>query len=449
MRTRLPIVFTLLAIIGTACSAAAPPAVAPSIPAPSTTPQSTAAASAQTAPEPASIALAQSSLERAPSTDADAVAAGAAINSFGTDLYRALAATDENIVFSPTSIAFALGMVRPGAGGQTAEEMDAVLHEVASDDHAAWLNGLDLALAKRTGAFPDIANEEVDVALRIANTAFAQEGFPLEDAYLDALASRFAAGLGLLDFAADPEAARLAINEWVAGETEERITELLRPPDIREATRLVLVNAIYLKAAWHQAFPDFLTEDAPFTTRDGTTVRVPTMMAKIRTTCGGGDGWRSIELPYAGEALTMTIVVPDDLDGFEAQLDAERLAAIFAASQEPCYYRLTLPRFEVETRADMTEMLSALGMPTAFGSGADFSGITTAERLHIGKVIHQADMSVNEKGTEAAAATAVGVDLSRGPAPFQVNRPFIFVVRDRETGAVLFLGRITDPSIGS
>jgi serpin B len=430
MRPRLPIALTLLAIIVTACSGAGP----------------LASPSARVD----SIDLAMSTVARDPASDADAANAATAINAFGLDLYRAMAAGSENLVISPASIALALGMARPGAVGDTAAEMDAVLHEVASDEHAAWLNALDQALAARNGTFTDASNKEADVALRIANANFAQSGFPLEQTYLDALAARFGAGLQLVDFAADPEAARVLINDWVAEQTEDRIEELLAEGVLTPLTRLALVNAIYLKAQWHTPFDDERTEDAPFTTADGASVMVPTMATEIRMGYAEGAGWRAVELPYVGGSLAMTIVVPDDLEAFEAELDADLMATI-AGSLDEQEVALALPRFSVDTQASLGDLLQALGMPTPFDPDrADFSGISPqGEDLYISAVIHQANIDVDEYGTEAAAATAVIIGVeSRGPDPITVNvdRPFMFALRDTLTGSVLFLGRVTDPS---
>lgn len=427
MRSRLPIVL-MLAIVAPACSGVGPVA----------SPSARADA----------IGLALSNVERAPASDADAANAATSINAFGFDLYRALIADADNVVFSPTSIAIALGMARPGARGDTAAEMDAVLREVATDENAAWLNSLDQALANRSGTFTDANGDDADVALRLANASFAQAGWPIEQAYLDALASRFGSGVQLVDFIAAAEAARLHINEWVAQETEERIPELIAPGVLDDLSRLALVNAIYLKAQWHTPFEPGATSDRPFARADGTMVDVPTMATDVLMDHGEGTGWRAVELAYVGEALAMTIIVPDDLDEFEKHLDGDVLATIIGSLEEQ-RIALTLPRFGIETKADLADTLKALGMPTAFDEDlADFSGITTeSDGLAIQAVIHQANIDVDEFGTEAAAATAVVIGYESRPLSFNVDRPFIFALRDRESGAILFLGRVTDPSI--
>jgi serine protease inhibitor len=394
-------------------------------------------------------ALARADVPRASAAPADASAAAAAINAFGLDLYRQIAAGTPNAVFSPASIALALGMARAGARGQTAVEMDAVLHDLASDEHAGWLNALDQALASRSGTFQDMSGTALPVALRIANAPFAQRGMPLEPAYLEALAARYGAGLRLVDYVADTEGARQLINGWVADQTEQRIPELLVPGVLTPESRLTLVNAIYLKAPWLEPFAVEATEPGTFTRADGTTVKVPLMAASAAMPYASGAGWQAVEIPYIGGSLAMTVVVPDDLAAFEAALTADQLASITGGLAET-QVTLTFPKFSIETKARLADVLAALGMPTAFGDAADFSGITTAEQLAISDVIHQANIDVDEKGTEAAAATAVvmrATGMPAEPVTVRVDRPFLFALRDVPTGAILFMGRVGDPSI--
>jgi serpin B len=379
----------------------------------------------------------------------DAASAGAAIAAFGLDLYRLLAADDGNVVVSPASIAIAVAMARAGARGETAAEIDDVLRALGSAEHAAWISALDQALASRTGTFEDAMGEPMEVTLRIANAPFGQRGFPLEPAYLEALGARFGAGLRLVDYAADPQAARALINAWVDDRTERRIPELLSPGDVDALTRLVLVNAIYLKAAWQQPFPETSTRPAPFTRPDGSTIDVPTMATSAEYAYAAGDGWRAVELPYVGGQLAMTILVPDDLAAFVDDLDAAAFAAVTDAL-EPAMVDLSMPRFGIETKTDLAQTLAALGMPTAFDpERADFSGMTAAERLFISAVVHQANVDVDEKGTEAAAATAVVMRATSQPAErvtLRVDRPFLFAIRDVPTGTILFLGQVADPA---
>lgn len=448
---------TVLALIVTACTGSAPSGsptttVAPASPAPTASPTPTPAPTPAASLSGAAIELAKAAVPRAAATIDDARAAAAAINAFGFDLHRALAAEGTNIVSSPTSVAIALGMARIGARGATAREMDAVLSDIAKDEHAAWLNGLDQALAGRTRTFTDDEGTAHDQTLDISHASFAQRDLTFEPAYLEALASRFDAGQYLVDYIADAEGARRQVNAWASDRTRGRIPEVLIPGDVTADTRLALVNAIYLKASWAQAFQEDQTVQAPFTRLDGTTVTVP-LMRVAQASCGVGDGWAAADIPYLGGQLSMVVIVPDDLAAFEATLDADVLAAVDAKiASTASVPDVTLPRFDLETREELAPILAALGMPTAMDAdGAEFSGMTTQTKLVINKVIHQANISVDEKGTEAAAVTVVGMDTTAGPADTctaHADRPFLFALRDMETGTVLFLGRVVDPSAG-
>jgi serpin B len=394
------------------------------------------------------IILARADVPRASADPAGATEAGRAIDAFGLDLYRQVAAGTGNVVVSPASIALALAMARAGARGETAAEMDAVLHDVATDGHASWLNALDAALSGRSGTFADRAGTQQPVALRIANAPFSQRGMTLVPAYLEGLASRFGAGLRLVDYVADPEAARRTINAWVADQTEQRIPELLVPGVITSDVRLTLVNAIYLKAPWLTPFSPEATKPGTFTRADGTSVEVPMMAGNLTLPYAEGAGWRAVELPYVGGSLALTIIVPDAIGTFEKSLTPELMAEIAGGLTERPV-QLTFPRFGIESKVDLATTLAAMGMPLAFDAGrADFSGITT-EGLYIFAVIHQANIDVDEKGTEAAAATAVvmGETAAPGePVTLRVDRPFLFALRDVPTGTILFLGRVADPS---
>jgi serpin B len=323
------------------------------------------------------------------------------------------------------------------------------MHDAASDEHAAWLNALDAALASRSGTFEDLNGDEHELVLRIANAPFAQRGLTLQEAYLDALATRFGAGLRLVDYIGAVEEAREQINGWVSEQTEERIPELLEAGVLSEDTRLTLVNAIYLKATWARPFNADFTQPGAFLRLDGSTVEVPMMTTGESFPYAEGPGWRAVEVPYLGDSLAMTVIVPDDLDAFEADLDADAFALMVDALS-PADVVLSLPRFSTETKLGLGPALRELGMPAAFDPArADFSGITAEERLFIAAVIHQANIDVDESGTEAAAATAIVMDGGAAPGEpitLVVDRPFLFALRDTATGAIVFLGRITDPS---
>ncbi len=448
---------------------------------------------ATAAKEPPGVTLVQSDVARATAHPKDAKTAAASITAFGLDLFRALlvdpelSLAEKNVVFSPTSIALALAMARARAKGETASQMDAVLHTSGWDALGPGLNALSQALASRDG--PWQSGDRVGLlALRIANAAFAQQGWKIEQGYLERIAGTFGSGLRLVDYQADREAARMAINAWVSDQTRKRIPELIPkvPPLIDTLTRLVLVNAIYLKATWENEFTKSETKPARFTRLDGSRVAVPTMHAEFYgdTPYATGTGWRATELRYngpGGTPLAMTLVLPDDLAAFEKSFSPSMLTRITGTiakqrvlldqgvecaggpppKQKAYALDLFMPRFGVETRASLGTLLEALGMPLAFTRGvADFSGIHVPESyeeiLYISKVIHQANIDVDEEGTVAAAATAVETRSTGGGCypvigrtiTLRLDRPFLFFVRDLETGAVLFMGRVVDPSVG-
>lgn len=402
----------------------------------------------------------------APTEDYGAGAA-AEINAFGFDLLRRLD-SQGNLCASPASIALALAMVRAGARGQTATEMDAVLHSLGSDPQAQAIVALLQSLQSDTYyedsdwyaedpmATP-VPGKEALVELDVSNAVFSQKGMTLQPGYLDALSSRFGAGVGLLDYKNDPEAARLAINRWASDRTKGRIPEVLQPGDITTLTRIALANAIYLKAAWNSPFDETLTGSKPFTLADGSKVSVPTMAIDHEFSYAAGRGWSAVDLPYAAGNMSMTIIVPDDMASFTAGLTATKFNSI--VSQETGRtVDLTLPRFSAETRINLASLLAAMGMPTAFDPArADLSGITQDEQLYIAKVIHQANIDVVEQGTTAAAVTVVMVATTGGgdePTPpphvtFHVDKPFLYFIRDVRSGAVLFMGRIDNPAAGN
>ena len=269
--------------------------------------------------------------------------------------------------------------------------------------------------------------------------------------YLDAISSRFGAGLRLVDYLQAAEAARVAINGWVSDRTEQRIPELLERGTIDEMTRLVLVNAIYLKAAWLAPFDEKMTVSGPFTRLDGSTFDVAYMRETEDLRYAEGDGWRAVELPYVGDQLAMTLIVPDDLVAFQADLDGATFSAIVATLADR-NVELSLPRFSIETKTDLATVLAAeMGMPLAFDPvRADFSGMTAAEQLYISAVIHQANIDVNEKGTTAAAATAVVLRATSAPSSpitMKVNQPFLAVRGRPRPVRSCSSGRVVEPAI--
>jgi serpin B len=368
---------------------------------------------------------------------------------FAVDLYQQLVPPGEaagagNLVVSPSSVATVLAMVLPGARGASADEIEAVLGGGLDPERGAAAAGaLDSILSEQAEA------DELD--LRLSNAVWTQGGLPLNQEFERTLTAAFRAGMRRVDFEHDPEAARRAINRLVAEQTAGKITELFEAGAIDAKCRLVLTNAIYLQARWLHAFDPEETRPEPFH-RPGGSVDVPTLHRQGRLDYARGDGWRAVELPYRGGRMAMDVVVPDEgaFDRFRADLDADRLGDLLA-SLESREVRLALPKFRFDSDLDLGAPLMALGMRTPFSNGADFSGITERDRLRIDRVVQRAHVEVDERGTTAAAATGTTMRLVSMVAPsppleLRVDRPFLFAVRDRTTGALLFLGQVADPS---
>ncbi|MCO5171346.1 MAG: serpin family protein [Planctomycetes bacterium] len=354
-----------------------------------------------------------------------------------------------NVVCSPWSIVQALGMTSAGARGETLAEMQRALHLAEQARLHRLLGGLDRALMARGQKAPPAWRKDArPFTLRSANALWAQEGKRFEPAFLDGLAEHYGAGVRLVDFAADPDAARDRINGWVAAETRDRIRNLLR--EVSPATRLVLVNAVYFLADWEHPFDPSSTRPRPFTRLDGSKVDAPTMHDTTHLALAEHEGVRAVVLPYMGGEVEAWVLLPPagKLDATASSLHEVVPALARAMTHE--FVSLALPKFEVGWRLAMKDALEALGMRKAFVFGqADFSGMDGTRDLFIGAVTHQAWIAVDEKGTEAAAATAVEM-LAGGvpppPVPFVVDRPFLLLVRDKATGAVLFVTRVEDPT---
>jgi len=380
---------------------------------------------------------------------ADPTAAAAAINAFAGDLYDRLVATDPtaNLVFSPASIALALAMTSAGAKGTTLQEMDAVLHITDPAAIHRSMNGLSAAL-EGLNRSEDLTAQggtgKDEVQLSIANSLWGQADLKWEQAFLDLLSSEYGAGMELVDYQADAEGARTAINAWVKEQTKGRIPTLLSPGVITADSRLTLVNAIYLKANWADKFEKSLTTKETFHAPKGD-VQVDMMHTERHLGYAKGDGWQAVDVPYVFGTLSLTMAIGDTTDA-KLPTGDEAFAAL-----DTHLVALGMPKFDIETSTDLAEVLSALGMPTAFTDKADFSGMTTAEQLLIAAVIHRANITVDEEGTEAAAATAVGMAGTAAPAPedtvtLTIDRPFTFWLHDTANQTIVFAGRINDPS---
>lgn len=368
---------------------------------------------------------------------------------FALELYQQVREEPGNVFYSPYSISLALAMTYAGARGETEQQVGDTLRFTLPQErlHPAF-NTLDLELASRGEGAAGADGE--GFRLNIVNRLWGQVGYVFLAEFLDVLAENYGAGLCLLDFANEPEPSRIEINDWVSDQTEGRIEDLIPPNVISSLTRLVLTNAIYFNAAWNTPFDEDLTEDGPFYLLDGGTVSIPMMRQEETLGYAAGDGYQVLELPYDGEELSMVILLPDAgrFEEFESALDSAQVSG-FVALLARQRVDLSMPRFTFEWSTSLKDVLSAMGMPLAFGGAADFSGMDGTLQLFIGDVLHKAFVAVNEEGTEAAAATAVIMKLTAVPPPalvVTVDRPFVFLIRDIETGAILFVGRVVDPS---
>jgi serpin B len=375
---------------------------------------------------------------RAAPKDVDTGELVAGLNGFGLDYMRLLAeeAREKNVVFSPLSIAIAFGMAEAGARGETAAQIADVFGFPSQGEelHAAF-NRLDQELA-----------DSGKSTLRLANRMYPRIGYPLVGDFVRTLAAQYGAPLERLDFVGDSEGSRQRINQWVAKRTEDRIKELLKPGFIDPDTVLVLVNALYLEAKWAQPFGKEATAPAPFTRPDGSTVDAPLMHnPELYTRFVDSERLQAVEIPYGDGELSMLVLVPGqgEFAEFERGFDGAELASIERQMREGVV-DLALPRWKAHFEVDLIATLKKMGLTELGG----FSGISP-EDPDLDKGVHGADIEVDEEGTIAAAATALGFRESAAPVPDAVilaDRPFLYLIRDTETGTILFAGRVVDPS---
>jgi serpin B len=370
-----------------------------------------------------------------------AVATGA----FGLDLMRAQ--PPGNVVLSPDSVAAALAMAGTGGAGRTATEIAETLHLKGPSAFPA-VGDLQRAIAARQVAAA--AGDPEPPTLEIANGLFLQQGLPFEPTFPSGAQQHFGAAPETVDFMGNPTGALDAINGWVSDHTKGLVPRIL--DSLPEEMALALANAVYLDADWQHPFKRRETEPGIFHKATGKTT-VDFMHQTERLRYAAGRGYRAVALPYRSSTLSLMVVLPvlQRLGSLQHHLDGRGLARI-AHGLSARSVILSLPRFHLNTDAELTGALKKLGMPTAFSGAADFSGITSAVPLKVAFVKHAADFTVDEEGTVAAAATVVGaVQLSMPVRPldavaFNANRPFLFFLRDDRTGAVLFAGRVTDPA---
>jgi serpin B len=371
-------------------------------------------------------------------------------SAFAFDLYQALKEKDGNLFYSPYSISVALAMTYAGARGDTAEQMAATLQFLLEQErlHPAF-NSLDAELASRgEGA---AGKDGEGFRLNIVNAIWGQKDYEFLSAFLDALAENYGAGLRIVDFINETEQSRLTINDWVSDQTEGRIEDLIPEGVITLLTRLVLTNAIYFNAAWESPFAEQMTANGSFYLINGGQVIVPMMRQTESFGYTDGEGYQAVELLYDGDELSMVILLPasGDFEAFEEGLRADKVSDIIGSLQL-AQVALTMPKFEFDSEFSLKDTLAEMGMPVAFSTGADFSGMTGKRDLYIAEVVHEAFVAVDEAGTEAAAATAVPMELTAVPEPIvevTIDHPFIFLIRDIETDAILFVGRVLNPGV--
>jgi serpin B len=392
--------------------------------------------------------------------------AAKATNELGVDLHRQLATGDENLCISPYSINSALAMTFAGADGETRTEMARVLHFPNADDVAASFSALQKSLEQMSAKTAELAKNSKKfggpsepITLNIANRLFAQKSYHFREAYLSFVKQNFGGAFEPLDFVADPSAATQRINKWVADQTRDRIRDLIPGGALDKTTRLVLANALYLKAPWAKEFSQNGTQSEPFFVR-GAPVDVPMMRKTTNFGYARREGFTVVSLPYAGNELQFVVLLPDDINGLrglESTLSGDVLAG--CAKIEKRDVDLHLPKFKLEPPTiTLAKQFEALGMKTAFDrpkGSANFDKMAPRTRddyLYISQIFHNTFIAVDEKGTEAAAATAVamlaGSALMSPPPPpveVKVDRPFVYAIQHVPSGVCLFLGHVTDP----
>jgi serpin B len=366
---------------------------------------------------------------------------------FALNLYRELQEKEGNLFFSPHSISTALTMTYAGARGKTERQMAHALHLPLGQKplHPAFAT-----LQARLQAVQDRG----DVRLSVANALWPQEGYPFLEEYLALAEQHYGVRINAVDFAGDAEAARSRINAWVEEKTDNKICDMISPGVLSALTRLVLVNAIYFKGNWASQFDPALTGEAPFRITPDRQVPVPLMTQEGPFSYAEGDRLQILEMPYIGDALSMIILLPrqvDDLAELEDALSPETLDQ-WTTNLREREVQVFVPRFKITAQFRLDRALINLGMVDAFDMGkADFSGMDGLKAwLYIAAVLHKAFVEVNEEGTEAAAATAVVMKMRSLPLPppiFRADRPFLFLIRENRTGSILFLGRVVNPML--
>jgi serpin B len=370
--------------------------------------------------------------------DADTATVVGGNTAFALELYARLRAEEGNLFLSPFSVSTALAMTWAGARGETEAQMARVLH-------------FDLPQERLHRAFASLAElwqGDTPFELSVANALWGQQGSDFLDSFRAVTAEHYGAGFREVDFERAIEQAVKTINTWVADNTDQKIEELFRPGDLQPNTVLALTNAIYFKGTWVNRFDPDRTRDGRFRISSDESIEVPMMNRAGNYAYASTEDLALLAMPYEGDRLSMVILLPrtaDGLAGVEESLTPENLEEWLGRLREKQIF-LSLPRFKFGTRYDLTKTLPAMGMTDAFNRRADFSGMNGEGGLFISRVVHQAEIEVNEEGTEAAAATGVGIGKTSMPPMFTVDHPFLFLIRDTQTGSILFIGRVVNPA---
>lgn len=362
---------------------------------------------------------------------------------FALDLYEQLKETEGNLFFSPYSISTALAMTYAGARENTENQIAGVLNFTLNQEqlHSAFAS-LEAELNNVQG--------KGGIDFTVANALWAQKDYVFLKDFFDLTKKYYGAGLNQVDFKKDSEAARRKINSWVEQKTKEKIKDLIKPGILNDLTRLVLTNAIYFKGNWENQFKQSHTKAAQFWLAPDKSIEVPMMFQKHKFRYGETDNLQILELPYAGNDLSMMVLLPKKVEGIgelERVLNIKNLN-LWEDSLRKVKIEVYLPRFKVNSQFSLSRILAFMGMPDAFGPNADFSGMDGTKMLYITAVIHKAFVDVNEEGTEAAAATGVVMELKSvpvSPLVFRADHPFLFLIRHNSSGSVLFLGRVVNP----
>jgi serpin B len=367
-------------------------------------------------------------------------------NQFALELYQQLKAEKGNLFLSPYSISTALAMTATGARGPTAEEMSKVLHLTGGAGKAA-------TQFQQMQAY--LLDQAKSYELRIANALWGQKAYPFKSDFVTGLQQRFRAEGRTLDFVKDPEGSRATINRWVEEATKEKIKELLPSGFITADTRMVLTNAIYFKGKWAEPFHKHLTKPADFFASEGESFKVDMMRRTDEFIYAENDAVQAVSLPYEGGRLEMVVVLPKKKDGlaaYEKALTSDQLETLMKGMRQR-KVAVQLPRWRSTAQFKLKQTLMAMGMDSAFctAGGVDFSGIDGTYGLFISEVVHKAYCEVNEEGTEAAGATGVGLAKASAPpvedppVEFKADHPYLYMIRDTQSGSLLFMGRMTDP----